>query len=322
MRMRRRGTGTLRFAGIAALVVLTVGAGSSRALAQAAAESARVYDVRAHRFVTEAALVDALASAPFRLLGEIHDDPEHHEIRARLLRDIAGRGMHPAVVMEQFDVDHDAALRAAQRAHGDAERIATAGALDRKGWQWPLHRPIVAQALVSDLPLRAGNLSRAALSGDLDAVVRKHPRLAKRMRAAEWTDAQAQTLHDDIVASHCNMLPDAVVPKLVLAQRMRDAGMAQALVDDATRDGAVLIAGNGHVRDDLGVPVYLHAPGFPGATTRSVSVGFLEASHEEMRAEGFPQPLIARNPGFDYVVVTPAIARPDPCDAFRGAAKR
>ena len=81
----------------------------------------------------------------------------------------------------------------------------------------------------------------------------------------------------------------------------------------------MLIAGNGHVRNDLGVPVYLHAPGLPGAQARSISVGFLEASADEMRAEGFPQPLIASNPGFDYVVVTPPIARPDPCEAFRRA---
>ena len=284
-------------------------------------EAPRIYDVRAARVVTETTLVDVLSSARFRLLGEIHDDPEHHEIRARLLRGIAERGLHPAVVMEQFDLDHDAALRAAQRAHADAEQIATAGVLDRKGWQWPLHRPIVTQALASHLPIHAGNLSRAALSGDLDAVLQQHPRLAKRLRAANWTDAQAQTLRDDIVASHCNMLPDAIVPKLVLAQRIRDAAMAQALVDDATRDGAVLIAGNGHVRDDLGVPVYLHAPGLPGAQMRSISVGFLEASADEMRENEFPRALIARNPGFDYVVVTPAIARSDPCEAFHRAPK-
>ena len=286
-----------------------------------ATEAPLVYDVRAGRVVTESTLVDALASARFRLLGEIHDDPEHHVIRARLLRELVERNAHPAVVMEQFDLDHDAALGAAQRPHADAEQIATAGALDRKGWQWPLHRPIVAQALASHLPIRAANLSRAALSGDLDAVLQQHPRLAKRLRAAKWTDAQAETMHDDIVAGHCNMLPDAIVPTLALAQRIRDAGMAQALVDDATADGAVLIAGNGHVRDDLGVPVYLHAPGLPGAQMRSISVGFLEASGDEMQQAAFWQALIARNPGFDYVVVTPAIARPDPCDAFRRAPK-
>jgi len=284
-------------------------------------EPARIYDVHARRFVDEATLVDALASARFRLLGEIHDDPAHHAIRARLLREIAARGLRPAVVMEQFDLDHDAALRAAQRAHADADAVATQGALDRKGWQWPMHRPIVEQALASKLPLRAGNLARAALRGDLDAALHRHPRVAERLHGARWTDAQAQALRSDIVLAHCNMLPDAIVPTLVLAQRIRDAAMAQALVDDATANGAVLIAGNGHVRDDLGVPVYLRVPDHRGARSTSISVGFLEASADDAEADTFPRALIAANPGYDYVVITPAIERPDPCAAFRRTPK-
>jgi uncharacterized iron-regulated protein len=284
-------------------------------------EAARIYDVHARRFVDDRTLVDALASARFRLLGEIHDDPAHHAIRARLLGEIAERGLRPAVVMEQFDLDHDGALRAAQRAHADADAVATQGGLDRKGWQWPMHRPIVEQALASKLPLRAGNLSRTALSGDLNAVLRQHPRVAERMHAARWSNAQAQAMRNDIVDAHCNMLPDTIVPTLVRAQRIRDAAMAQALVDDATADGALLIAGNGHVRDDLGVPIYLHVPDRRGARSTSISVGFLEASADEAVADGFPRALIAGHPGFDYVVITPAIERPDPCEAFRRTPK-
>jgi uncharacterized iron-regulated protein len=209
------------------------------------------------------------------------------------------------------------ALLAAENAGDNIEQVATAGELDRKGWQWPLHEPIVAAALALHLPLRAGNLSRTVLSGDLDAAQREHPRMETRLRAARWTDAQASELRADIAESHCNMLPDAIVPKLVLGQRMRDAAMAQALVDDATADGAVLIAGNGHVRHDLGVPVYLHAPGLAGAHARSVSVGFIEVNADDERDPDFPRRVIAAHPGFDVVFLTPAIARPDPCEAFR-----
>ena len=271
--------------------------------------------------MTEAALVAALVRARYRLLGEIHDDPAHHAIRARLLAEIARAGARPAVVFEQFDLDHDDTLQAAQRAGGAAEQVAMAGALDRKGWSWPLHEPIIAAALALHLPVRAGNLPRSALRGDHDGVLRADPGWKARLLAVQWSDAQAGELRGDIVASHCNMLPDAIVPRLVLAQRMRDAAMAQALVDDATADGAILIAGNGHVRADLGVPVYLHAPGLADAGARSISVGFVEVdSADEQRAD-FPRRVIARHPGFDYVWLTPSIARADPCDAFRGAPK-
>jgi uncharacterized iron-regulated protein len=309
--MRHSKASTRRCANFAALLAATLTACASAPLQPP--PDARIYDVHARRFVTEAALVADLASARYRLLGEIHDDPEHHVLRARLLSDIARRGVRPAVVMEQFDLDHDEALRAAQHRGVDAEQVATAGALDRKGWQWPLHEPIVAAAIAAGMPLRAGNLSRRVLMSDSDDVLAKRPALAARLRAARWTDVQAQSLRADIVQSHCGLLPGPLVPQLVLAQRMRDAAMAQALVRDATGDGAILIAGNEHARADRGVPIYLHAPGLPDASARSVGVGFIEAGEAEERAADFPASLVTQYPGFDYLWFTPPVPRDDPC---------
>jgi hypothetical protein len=69
------------------------------------------------------------------------------------------------------------------------------------------------------------------------------------------------------------------------------------------------------VRADLGVPVYLHVPGLPDATARSVSVGFIEVTPDEARAERAPK-LAAEHPGFDYLWLTAPVARDDPCKAF------
>jgi uncharacterized iron-regulated protein len=275
----------------------------------------RIWDVRAARWVTEPQLVAALVGVRYRLLGEIHDNPQHHTIRARLIAELAVRGPRPAIVMEQFDLDHDEALRTVQAAGGDVEQLAEAGRLDRKAWQWPMHRPILEATLAARLPVRAGNLSRAALRGDLQTAVEKDANAMwyARFHAARWTDTQAAQLHAAIVESHCGKLPEAIVPRLVLAQRVRDAAMAQALVDAATASGALLIAGDGHVRADLGVPVYLHAPGSPDADAGSLSVGFIEASREEERTADFPRQVIAEHPGYDYVWFTPPAPRDDPC---------
>src|SRR5436190_24260860 len=61
----------------------------------------RIWDVRTARFVSESALIADVAAARYRLLGEVHDNPEHHRIRARLILAIAATGARPAVVMEQ-----------------------------------------------------------------------------------------------------------------------------------------------------------------------------------------------------------------------------
>jgi uncharacterized iron-regulated protein len=278
----------------------------------------QIWDVRAGRFVTESALVADLVRARYRLLGEVHDNPAHHAIRARLIAKIAGNGVRPAVVFEQFDLEHDKALRAAQAAGADAERLADAGDLDRKGWRWPLHKPIVEAALALHLPVRAGNLPRSGLGVDGPAAAATNASWHARLVAAPWTDANARALSAEIVESHCGMLPARVVPRLVVAQRERDAAMAEALVEDATDDGAILIAGNGHVRADRGVPVYLHARGLPDAGTRSVSVGLVEVDPGDAGDPDFPRQIVADHPGFDYLWLTRSVARDDPCAEFTG----
>jgi len=287
--------------------------------AQSAAPSVsaapRIWDVRAGRFVSERELVADLATARFRLLGEMHDNPAHHDIRARLIMAIAATGVAPAVVFEQFDIDNDDALVAAQTDDADAERIADAGKLDRKSWEWPLHKPLIAAALASRLPIRAGNLPRSALRGDLVTAAKTDTGAIwfARLNGARWGDAQAAEMRADIVESHCRKLPESAVPRLVLAQRMRDATMAQALVNAATAGGAILIAGNGHVRTDLGVTPYLAAPALPDSRSRVVSVGLIEVAAQDDRAAEFPRAIVAEHPGFDYLWFTPRVSRDDPC---------
>ena len=63
----------------------------------------------------------------------------------------------------------------------------------------------------------------------------------------------AQELRD----AHCGEVSEPVVEGMFRVQRARDAMMADRLATVAGRAGGVLIAGNGHVRNDRGVPWYL-----------------------------------------------------------------
>lgn len=277
--------------------------------------TARIFDVNGQRYIDESTLVARLAATRYRLLGEIHDNPEHHALRARLVGALTERGLHPAVVFEQFDLDHEAALAAAQTPGTDAETLADAGQFDRRGWRWPLHKPIVEAALRAGLPIHAGNLSRAAIDAAERSSQKPDAPWYARLRAARWSETQARKLRDEIADSHCGQLPASVVPRLALAQRIRDAAMAQALVDAATSDGAILIAGDGHVRRDLAVPVYL-----PPADGATVSLGFIEATAEDWAEPDFPDAFRLAPPGFDFVWFTATVRRKDPCEQMPAAA--
>jgi uncharacterized iron-regulated protein len=116
------------------------------------------------------------------------------------------------------------------------------------------------------------------------------------MRAA-WQQAQEQEINH----GHCNALPKAMWASMARAQFARDAALAHLLERHAA-GGAVLLAGNGHVRRDIGVPRWFDEI----AASRTLVVGFVEA--------GGLDPLPSQ---FDKVVRTARAPRADPCDGFR-----
>lgn len=282
---------TARRRALAALAAGALLAGC--ATAPPAALEGRIWDARAGQFIDEATLLERLRAPRYRLLGEVHDHPEHHAIRARLIEQLA-----PAeVFFEHFDREHDAALRAAQAAGADADALARAGRLDQKAWRWPLHRPLLKAALQAGHALRAANLSRA----DARRVVQSGR--VEGMTLPAWPAEAEARLRREIEESHCSALPAKVVPAMALAQRARDAAMAKAL--QSATGAAVLVAGNGHVRRDLGVPRYL-----PGGQD-VVSVGFLETRSGEV------DPRTYQSGVYDYVWFTPPQPRPDPCAGIK-----
>jgi uncharacterized iron-regulated protein len=246
-----------------------------------------------------------LRGTTIALFGEVHDNPEHHRLRAAVLRRALHAGWQPAVVMEQFDIDRQADIERSrdERPRDAAHLIARAGA---GNWAWRDYAPLVQLALENDLPLLAGNLPRATAA----RLVRETPAAvfgAERCRElgldtpidAAWQAAQER----EIDVGHCGRLPSAMWPGMARAQFARDAVMAERLRQHAAR-GAVLLAGNGHVRRDLGVPRWLHMlpPG------QVLAVGWLESGGT-----------LGASP-FDAVVVTAPAARADPCASIRAPA--
>lgn len=242
------------------------------------------------------------------LLGEVHDNAEHHRLRLAVLRRAMAAGWRPALVMEQFDVDRQADIDRARRERpGDATFLIDRAAPPNSGWDWTHYRGFIELALIHGLPVIAGNLPRATatqvarrgLAAAFDAERLRELGLDQPI-ALPWQAAQQREIHD----GHCAALPAAALPGLALAQFARDAVMADLLRRHA-RDGAVLLAGNGHVRRDIGVPRWLADLD----AQRVFSVGYLERGQSRQAGR------------FDVEVVTTAAVRADPCEAFRSRAR-
>lgn len=235
------------------------------------------------------------------LLGEVHDNAAQHALRRDLLAALLARGDRPALLLEQFDREHQAALDAASQplAHpspaaldAQTDAVVQAGG-GGPGWHWPFYRPYIRLALAHGLPIVAANVSRT------DARTVMQQGLAATGWRADVPDDIRRAQADAIEASHCGQLTAASAARMALAQVARDQFMAALVARHAVR-GAVLLAGNGHVRADIGVPRWLA----PDQRARTQAVGTLEEGDGSAA-------------GFDTVLRTAAQPRPDPCAGMR-----
>jgi uncharacterized iron-regulated protein len=252
----------------------------------------RIWDVRAGAYLSTDALFQRAAAARYVLLGERHDSEAHHERQLQMLQALGARGLRPALAMEQFDLEYQSALHQAQQVGvRDAEALADAGQLNRKGWRWPMYRELIAHAAEQGWPLLAANLSRA----EARRIV------LGELPAPPAADAEQQRLMEqDVIQGHCGHRPSpAILAGMVGAQRARDARMATVL--DSVAGPVVLIAGAGHVRRDRAVPRHLAEP------ARALAVGLVEVR------EGKTAPTDYDSAGFDLLWFTAGKQRPDPC---------
>lgn len=253
-------------------------------------------------------------------LGETHDNAEQHRLRLGWLSTLLARGERFCLAMEQFDLPAQSLIDAARAspAGHDARSLATAAGFRFDGWQWPLYEPVVALALRHHLPLIAVNLPGAETS----RIARGQPHALAQVQPGDWRAADEAAQRREIADGHCGVLPDAALPAMARAQRARDAAMAQAVVAAIAqhRLPVVLLAGNGHVRHDLGVPRYLAGAGHRG---RVLAVGLIERSSAATpgisSATSSAEISAERDPlgHYDWQVLSAAQPRPDPCEGLR-----
>lgn len=240
----------------------------------------------------------ALPAAQVVVLGEVHDNPQHHVHQAKAVAAIAPT----ALVFEMLTPEQATGDYALVR--NDPQAMAAALGWAGNGWpDFAMYHPIFTAA------------PQAALYGAW--VPRDVARAAFEQPAAQVFDGDAarfgltgplpadqQTAREAMqMAAHCDALPAELLPGMVAVQRLRDAVLAQSALQALADTGGpvVVITGTGHARTDWGMPHLLRLAD-PDITV--ISVGQYEVAP--------PQ-----DPPHDFWLVTEAVGRPDPCAAFR-----
>ena len=254
--------------------------------------SEHILDVHTGQALTAQQLAERLATAARVIVGEQHDNREHHQLQLWLLQDLSERRAQGSLLLEMLTPSQQSRVDAVRQASPPPADMPAALAW-QPGWDWSLYGPIVEFALKQPYPLRAANLD--------DAEVRSTYAAPPSLSGSHANAASVKaTLLAQIGESHCGLLPATQMPAMLAVQQQRDRRMAERLF--AAPAPALLLAGAYHARKDVGVPVH----GLDlGEVDRPVVLMLAEQGNEVTAAMA------------DYVWYTPAKPAEDYCAQMR-----
>lgn len=245
--------------------------------------------------------LDSLPQADVVVLGEVHDNPLHHEHQARAVAAIAPA----ALVFEMLGAAQVAALPSDLK---DAAAVARATEWEARGWpDFTMCHPIFTAAPAARI--YAGDVPRSVVRMALrDGAVAAFGQDAARFGLTQPFPATVQAEQErSLLAAHCFAMPKEALPGMVEAQRLRDATLAAVALQALRETGGpvVVITGVEHARTDIGAPALIRNAA-PEVTV--LSIGQFETA---------PQ----GQPPHDLWMITEGVpGRGDPCAAFGSTA--
>lgn len=283
----------------------------------------KIWDVRAQRFINQEQLIKQVLASEFLLLGETHDNSQHHRYQTAMIDALKVNKRSAEVAFEMISQQQGALI--ADGRYDSVESLLAALKHVPSNWQYEAHYiPLFESAIDAGFKIRAASLDK----DDIRAIGNKGAEAipAPIKTALDYnalTAEQEARLRKEIVGSHCGMDHEGMVSAMMLTQRVKDAVMMDSLLvtyDTVKKvDTKVLVAGSGHARNDWGVPKYI-LQAQPDA--KVVSLAWLEVASEANAVADYAQRWGNGTLPFDYVWFTPRNDRPDPCEAFRKHMKK
>lgn len=254
--------------------------------------SGEIRDLRSGQVLTAQELLTRLTKPQQLIIGEQHDNADHHAAQLWLLQALGEQRPQGSLLLEMLTPDQQPKVDQVRPPATPPSDLPGALAW-QDGWDWNLYGPIVRFALKQPYPLLAGNLDNS----EIRAFYRQRPGLnGVRSNAA----SVKATLLEQISDSHCGLLPQSQMPSMLAVQQQRDRRMAERLM--AAPTPALLLAGAWHARKDVGVPLHV------------LDLGAAQAPMVLMLAEQGAEVTAAMA---DYVWYTPATPAQDYCAQMR-----
>lgn len=254
--------------------------------------SGEIRDLRSGQVLTAQELLTRLTKPQQLIIGEQHDNADHHAAQLWLLQALGEQRPQGSLLLEMLTPDQQPKVDQVRPPATPPSDLPGALAW-QDGWDWNLYGPIVRFALKQPFPLLAGNLDNSE--------IRAFYRQRRGLNGVRSNAASVKaTLLEQISDSHCGLLPQSQMPSMLAVQQQRDRRMAERLM--AAPTPALLLAGAWHARKDVGVPLHV------------LDLGAAQAPMVLMLAEQGAEVTAAMA---DYVWYTPATPAQDYCAQMR-----
>lgn len=252
----------------------------------------KIYAPTLKQWLTPSELVLSLKKAERVLMGEQHDNQDHHQLQQWLLQQLKPS----TLVLEMLTQDQQPSHLLPANSHADTLQAALNW--NDKGWPWALYGPVITTAVNQATELVAGNINRETVSA-----------IAMGQQQVEHTLPSTTTdwLLEQVFSGHCGLMPKQHLQPMVAVQIARDQAMAKALTE--AEPPAILLAGGVHVDKRYAVPA--HMKGNP------ITLLLLEVAEDKPALEHYQiSPEQA-----DFVWFTPKQSDEDKCAALEAKLK-
>jgi uncharacterized iron-regulated protein len=189
--------------------------------------------------------LDQLLPADVLILGEQHDVAHHQRIHLAVVQRLVQDQRLGTLALEMASTGTSTSLLNTQASEA---QVRAALQWQDEAWPWAAYGPAVMTAVRAGVLVTGANLPTARFR---DAMA--NPMLDDTLPGPALK-AQQQAIR----IGHCHLLPESQIGPMTRVQIARDVSMAQTVVSSAQPGKTVLLlAGNGHADQTLGVPLHL-----------------------------------------------------------------
>lgn len=256
----------------------------------AAVLSGKIWDTKERRFISLESFIKRLEPGNWLLLGETHENPDHHRFQTELIEYLAQRDQLGAVALEMAQIEQQPLLDAAQQKITQTVNAEiTALSLEwQAGWPWEWYQAPVTAALRFAEKVVATDLTREA-----------------KMRAYKDTTLEVPAsqeyqrfMLDLLYESHCGQMPKEQLVNMLRVQYARDKSMLNTMKENTNQERVnILLAGTVHTRYDVGIPYWPESP-------NSITLLLIATNASNDVADYYPDSY-TDNVVADYLLFTP-----------------